>query len=131
LSKVQSSTGKGGNVGVFGNQVGLVNSFINASGNTGGGTVLIGGDLQGKGILPNALQTYVDSRSQIFANGLLTGDGGKVIVWADRSTQFLGAIAAKGGEVSGDGGFVEVSGKESLDYRGSTNTLAPHGKIGT
>jgi CHAT domain-containing protein len=128
---VSSSTGKGGNVGVFGNQVGLVNSFINASGNTGGGTVLIGGDLQGKGILPNALQTYVDSRSQIFANGLLTGDGGKVIVWADRSTQFLGAIAAKGGEVSGDGGFVEVSGKESLDYRGSTNTLAPHGKIGT
>jgi CHAT domain-containing protein len=128
---VSSSTGKGGNVGVFGNQVGLVNSFINASGNTGGGTVLIGGDLQGKGILPNALQTYVDSRSQIFANGLLTGDGGKVIVWADRSTQFLGAIAAKGGDVSGDGGFVEVSGKENLDYRGSTNTLAPNGKIGT
>jgi len=128
---VSSAILKGGNVGIFGNQVGLVNSLIDASGINGGGTVLIGGDFQGKGIAPNALQTYVDASSKILANGLLVGDGGKVIVWADRSTQFSGAIAAKGGEISGNGGFVEVSGKENLDYRGSTNALAPHGKIGT
>ena len=73
----------------------------------------------------------MDASSKILTNGLLVGDGGKVIVWSDRSTQFFGAIAAKGGEISGDGGFVEVSGKQNLDYRGSTNALAPHGKIGT
>jgi len=128
---VSSATTKGGNIGVFGNQVGLVNSLIDASGINGGGTVLIGGTFQGKGIAPNALQTYVDASSKILANGLLVGDGGRVIVWSDRSTQFLGAIAAKGGDVSGNGGFVEVSGKQNLDYRGSTNALAPHGKIGT
>ena len=128
---VSSNTSKGGNVGVFGNQVGLVNSLIDASGINGGGTVLIGGNFQGKGIAPNALQTYVDSSSKILANGLLVGDGGKVIVWADRSTQFFGAIAAKGGDISGNGGFVEVSGKQNLDYQGSVNTLAPFGKTGT
>ena len=128
---VSSAISKGGNVGIFGNQIGLVNSLIDASGINGGGTVLIGGDFQGKGIAPNALQTYVDASSKILTNGLLVGDGGKVIVWSDRSTQFFGAITAKGGEISGDGGFVEVSGKQNLDYRGSTNALAPHGKIGT
>ncbi|MDX2257071.1 MAG: CHAT domain-containing protein [Pseudanabaenaceae cyanobacterium bins.39] len=128
---VASSNGQGGNVGVFGNQVGLVNAKIDASGRTGGGTVLIGGDLQGKGIVPNALQSYVDASSTILANGLLTGDGGKVIVWADRSTQFYGVIAARGGAIAGNGGFVEVSGKENLDYRGNTDTRAPNGITGT
>ncbi|NUN63345.1 CHAT domain-containing protein [Pseudanabaena biceps] len=128
---VSSAVTRGGNVGIFGNQVGLVNAQVNASGSIGGGTVLIGGDLQGKGIAPNALQTYVDASSKILANGLLTGDGGKVIVWADRSTQFLGAIAARGGEISGNGGFVEVSGEENLSYQGDTDTRATNGTTGT
>ncbi|MDX2253942.1 MAG: filamentous hemagglutinin N-terminal domain-containing protein, partial [Pseudanabaenaceae cyanobacterium bins.39] len=127
---VSSDSAKGGNVGIFGNQVGLVNSLINASGSTGGGNVLIGGDLQGKGIAPNALQTYVDGNSQILANGTLTGDGGKVIIWADRSTQFYGAIAARGGDISGNGGFVEVSGKDNLVYQGNTDTRAINGTTG-
>ncbi|PZU96351.1 MAG: hypothetical protein DCE90_09860 [Pseudanabaena sp.] len=128
---VSSDIGKGGSIGIFGNQVGLVNAQVNASGATGGGTVLIGGDFQGKGIAPNALQTYIDGSSKILANGLLTGDGGRVIVWADRSTQFLGAIAARGGEISGNGGFVEVSGKEDLSYQGDTDTRATNGATGT
>ena len=128
---VSSATSQGGKVGIFGDQVGLVNAQINASGATGGGVVLIGGDLQGKGTVPNALQTYVDRNSQITANGLLVGDGGKVIIWADRSTQFYGAIAAQGGKILGNGGFVEVSGKQNLDYQGLTNTLANNGKTGT
>ncbi|MBD2175859.1 CHAT domain-containing protein [Pseudanabaena sp. FACHB-1998] len=127
---VSSNIAKGGNVGIFGNQVGLVNSLINASGNTGG-TVLIGGDFQGKGVVPNALQTYVNSSSQIFANGLLTGDGGKVIIWADRATQFYGAITARGGDISGNGGFVEVSGKQNLVFDGNVDVRAANGKIGT
>jgi len=128
---VSSDSGKGGNIGVFGKQVGLVNAQVNASGATGGGTVLIGGDVQGKGTVPNALQTYIDASSNIFANGLLTGDGGKVIIWADRSTQFYGAIAARGGDISGNGGFVEVSGKDNLIYQGSTDTRAINGNTGT
>ncbi|MCY7333311.1 MAG: filamentous hemagglutinin N-terminal domain-containing protein [Pseudanabaena sp. CAN_BIN31] len=131
LVDVSSDVAKGGNVGIFGNQVGLVNAQINASGKTGGGTVLIGGDLQGKGIAPNALQAYVSPSSSILADGLFAGNGGKVIVWADDFTRFLGAISAKGGDISGDGGFVEVSGKQNLDFRGQVNTLAPKGVTGS
>ncbi|MBI2509680.1 MAG: hypothetical protein HYV99_06890, partial [Betaproteobacteria bacterium] len=41
--------GKGGTVHILGNLVGLIDSAsINASGETGGGTVLVGGDFQGR-----------------------------------------------------------------------------------
>ncbi|MEA5487420.1 MULTISPECIES: CHAT domain-containing protein [Pseudanabaena] len=128
---VSSPDSKAGNVGIFGEKVGLVNAQIDASGVLGGGTVLIGGNLQGIGIAPNAFRTFVDRNSKIDVSALLNGDGGTAIVWADQTTRFLGSILAKGGTLSGDGGFVEVSGKQNLDYRGNVNTLAPNGKTGT
>ena len=128
---VSSPDSKAGNIGVFGEKVGLVNAQIDASGVLGGGTVLIGGNLQGNGITPNALRTFVDRNSKIDVSALLNGDGGTAIVWADQTTRFLGSILAKGGTQSGDGGFVEVSGKQNLDYRGNVNTLSPNGKTGT
>jgi filamentous hemagglutinin family protein len=128
---VSSQTAKGGNVGVFGEKVGLVNAKIDAFGLTGGGTVLVGGDFQGKGTVPNSLRTFVDSKSKIDVSALLNGNGGKAIAWADLVIRFYGSIVAQGGTQSGDGGLVEVSGKQSLDYRGNVNTLAPNGKTGT
>ncbi|PZO38864.1 MAG: hypothetical protein DCF19_15435 [Pseudanabaena frigida] len=128
---VSSALATGGNIGIFGERVGLVNAQVEASGWTGGGTVLIGGDLQGKGIAPNALRTFIDANSRINVSAILQGDGGKAIVWADQSTRFLGTITANAGAIYGNGGFVEVSGKANLDYRGSVSTLAPNGKIGT
>ena len=128
---VSSVDSKAGNVGVFGEKVGLVNAQIDASGALGGGTVLIGGSFQGNGIAPNALRTFVNSSSKIDVSALLSGNGGTAIVWSNLNTRFLGTIVAKGGNLSGDGGFVEVSGKQNLDYRGNVNTLAPNGKIGT
>ncbi|MEX0269982.1 CHAT domain-containing protein [Leptolyngbyaceae cyanobacterium UHCC 1019] len=121
----------GGNVAIVGTQVGLVGATIDASGSNGGGTVQIGGGYQGKGTLPNAAQTYISSDSLIKANATQQGNGGRVIVWADQSTQFGGSISARGGAAAGDGGFVEVSGKENLLYRGIVDTTAPKGTIGT
>jgi hypothetical protein len=37
----------------------------------------------------------------------------QVIVWADQVTGFYGNISARGGLNFGNGGFVEVSGKET------------------
>ncbi len=128
---VSSPASKAGNVGLFGEKVGLVNAQINASGALGGGTVLIGGNFQGNGIAPNALKTFVNSSSKIDVSAILRGNAGTAIVWSDLNTRFLGSIIAKGGTLSGDGGFVEVSGKQNLDYRGNVNTLATNGKIGT
>jgi filamentous hemagglutinin family protein len=128
---VSGSSGQGGTVHVLGTNVGLVGVKINASGTTGGGTVLIGGDYQGKGSIPNAQFTYVSPDSAIIADALHSGNGGKVIIWSDQTTSFNGDITAKGGATTGDGGFVEVSGKENLLFQGRVYTSSTNGKSGT
>ncbi|MBI5658621.1 MAG: filamentous hemagglutinin N-terminal domain-containing protein [Nitrosomonadales bacterium] len=122
----------GGTVKVLGDKVGLFGvANINVSGDAGGGTALIGGNFQGKGPEQNATQTYVGSGATINADAISNGNGGKVIVWANDTTRYYGSISAKGGAQSGDGGFVEVSGKHALDFNGAVTTLAPNGRIGT
>jgi filamentous hemagglutinin family protein len=121
----------GGNVQIFGNKVDLLDAKINASGNNGGGLVLIGGDFQGQGTVPRAFSTNVTQNSIITADSNINGKGGRVIIWADDATHFLGKISTRGGTAGGDGGFVEVSGKNFLDYRGQVDALAPFGKVGT
>lgn len=128
---VASNSAIGGSVNVVGNQVGLVGANINASGLTGGGIVRVGGDYQGQGTLPNAAQTIVSPDTTINADAIQSGDGGRVIIWSDQSTQFFGNISARGGATAGNGGLVEVSGKENLLYRGNVNTTAPNGTTGT
>jgi hypothetical protein len=126
-------TAPGGRVEVLGtNSVALLeNATIDVSAPTGGGTILIGGDFQGRGTVPNAKRTYVSDKVTINADALTNGNGGKVIVWADEVTGFYGSISARGGLESGHGGLVEVSGKEHLIFRGQVNTSAVNGLPGT
>src|SRR5919199_2135275 len=130
VSSPTNQRGVGGNVNVSGDKVGLIAANINASGTDGGGTVRIGGDFQGQGTLPNASRTFVSDDTSINADALSTGNGGRVIVWADETTRFLGQISARGGLNSGNGGFAEVSGKQSLDFQGLADLLAPAGNVG-
>jgi filamentous hemagglutinin family protein len=125
--------GKGGTIHVLGDKVGLLgNASVNASGETGGGTVLVGGDYQGKNPeVQNAWRTYFGPDATAKADAITSGDGGKVIVWADDITRFYGTISARGGAQSGNGGFVETSGKRSLDFMGLVDTRAPSGATGT
>jgi len=89
-------------------------AIVDASNSKKAGTVLVGGDYQGKNPnIQNAKSTHVEPGATILANGLETGDGGKVIVWGDDLISFYGQIQAKGGEVSGNGGFVEISSPKS------------------
>jgi filamentous hemagglutinin family protein len=132
LNASNLATGQaGGTVNVLGDKVGLFNANINASGSNGGGTVLIGGNYQGKGKTPNASSTFVSSDSMINANAVENGNAGRVIVWADNTTRFFGNITARGGRNSGNGGFVEVSGKENLLFAGLVDTSAANGQQGT
>jgi len=121
----------GGTTAVLGEQVGAINAAINASGTHGGGTILLGGDYKGAGDVPNARVTVVDEPSSLHADALDSGDGGRIIAWADDTTRFFGSISARGGAQGGDGGFVEVSGKDFLDFQGNVDTLASHGNPGT
>ncbi len=54
------------------------------------------------------------AETDINADSLLTGNGGRVIVWADEATGFSDNVNVRGGSEFGNGGFVEVSGRESL-----------------
>lgn len=122
----------GGTVKVLGEQVALLeNTRIDASGDLSGGTVLIGGNRQGKGSEQNARQTSVAKNTLITADALTSGSGGNVVVWADGTTNFNGIISAQGGKGSGDGGQAEVSGKQELVYQGFADLRATNGKTGT
>jgi CHAT domain-containing protein len=123
--------GVGGEVNILGSQVAIVDANISASGANGGGTIRIGGDYKGEGTIPNSLRTFVGNNSTINADALLNGNGGKVTIWSDETTRFLGNISARGGSVSGNGGFVEVSGKQNLDFQGLVDLRSPFGDLGT
>jgi len=131
--EARGSSGRGGEVSALGVRVGVVgHGVIDASGDNGGGTVLVGGDYQGANPgVQNAERTYIGADGVIRADAMTTGDGGRVIAWADGDTRFFGSISAKGGNQSGNGGFVETSGKEGLDAFGSVTTAAPRGQGGT
>ena len=131
FAAVVSPSSPGGSINILGDYIALINANVNASGVHGGGTVQIGGGYQGLGTVPNASRTFVDSDSVIQADALEAGDGGQVIIWADEITQFLGEISARGGLETGNGGFVEVSGLQSLDFHGQVDTSAFHGNVGT
>jgi filamentous hemagglutinin family protein len=123
----------GGNVIVTGRHVALVDqASIDVAGDTGGGKVMVGGEFQGKGIdVPSAQAVFVGKDVVINADAVSKGDGGKVIVWSDNATRYYGNITARGGAQAGDGGFVEVSGKNYLDFGGQADLFAPAGNSGT
>ncbi|MDB6011205.1 MAG: hypothetical protein JWL65_3455 [Gammaproteobacteria bacterium] len=128
-----TGAGTGGNVQVLGNRVGLTgDAVVDASGQTGGGTVLIGGDTHGNNpTIQNAALTYVGPQAQVDADASHSGAGGKVVVWSDQQTQMYGTISARGGPVGGDGGFVETSSASKLDFTGEVDLRAPRGAAGT
>ena len=122
----------GGEVKLLGEQVGLVGQAgVDASGRTGGGTVLVGGDFQGQNSdVQNAKASYIGADVRIAVDATEAGDGGKAIVWADGATRFLGTASARGGASAGNGGLVEVSGKDWLAFTGQVDTSAPAGRAG-
>jgi filamentous hemagglutinin family protein len=129
---------KGGTVQVLGEHAGLLdNAVVDVSGTHGGGTVLVGGDYQGRSlsgvegeIIPNAEVTYMAKDAVIKADATDTGNGGKVILWADNTARAYGSIYARGGASGGDGGFVETSGKKYIDFTANVDTRAPYGIAG-
>ena len=120
----------GGSIHLLGDQVDVVGAEIDASGESGG-EILIGGDYQGKGDVKNAENTNVDESTTIRADAGNNGDGGRVIIWSDDTTNSFARITARGGLVSGDGGFVETSGKKILNFGQPVDVSAINGRAGT
>ena len=123
---------------MLGERIGLVGTTrIDASGITDGGHVHVGGNYlggaqlaEGETRLPSAQRLVMGQQAAITANAGDHGDGGRVILWSDQHTRFGGKITARGGVHSGDGGFVETSGKETLTVLGHVDAGADHGAAG-
>ncbi len=104
---------------------------IDVSADFGGGTVLIGGDFQGKNPnISNALVVKTWPEATIDASARMDGDGGRVVLWADEANYFYGKISSEGGAEGGNGGFVEISSPGGFDFGGLVSTLAPNGQTG-
>jgi len=118
-------TAAGGNVAVSG-------TVAARDANGFGGEILVGGDYRGGNAeIANAAKTHVGASAVLDASASShNGDGGRVIVWADNATAFLGALEARAGEQGGDGGFAEVSGKHSLAFDGAVDLSAAAGERG-
>ena len=127
------SAGTGGDIRLVGDRVAVnAGTTVDASGSSGGGQILVGGDLQGgNAAVQNAQRTYVDANATLKADATDSGNGGRVVVWADENTRYYGTISAQGGPNGGNGGTVEVSGKVNLDYAGTVKLGAPQGMGGT
>jgi filamentous hemagglutinin family protein len=130
--RAQNSDQTGGEIQILGERLGIwENARIDASGEFGGGKVLIGGDFQGNNPeIFNSTVTVVDKHVEIDVSAGKQGDGGTAIIWADKGVQFSGHIIGHGGRDEGNGGFVEVSGKAHLQFLGRVDLHAPNGKTG-
>lgn len=124
--------GSGGSVDVTAQSVAVGSSaYVNAGGTAAGGEVRIGGGLQGnEADLANAETTVVEAGSLILADSW-EGDAGRVIVWADADTTFDGEISVNATGAVGNGGFVEVSGKQNLLFSGDVSMGSANGSNGT
>jgi len=116
---VTSATGAGGGgaIAVLGQRVGITgDALLDASGDSGGGSVLVGGGYQGAdALLPNARMTYFGKQASIRADARVSGQGGKVVLWSQDATRAYGSMSARGGA----GGLVETSG-HYLDVNGAS-----------
>ena len=108
---------KGGTVQILGEKVGLLGEAkIDVSGDAGGGTVLVGGDYQGKNPdVRNASVTYMSKDATINADAINNGDGGRIIIWSDNATRAYGLLSVDGGVEAGNGGFIETSSRNWMD----------------
>lgn len=114
----------GGEIGMRGDMVGQFGAVhADAMGEGDGGNITI---------YANEV-VALSSGSLTTANAAEYGDGGEIIVYSPETALFWdGArIEAKGGSISGDGGFVEVSGKERVYIRGMVDASATNGVAGT
>jgi len=133
LGDIVSRGDVGGRVWVQAEDIQLAASAtVDVSGQFGGGQALIGGGYLGRlEGFRNAQSLYVADGAKIYADAVLAGNGGEVILWSDNSTHFHGLISAQGGTQSGDGGLVETSSLNQLSVSGKVSTHARSGQTGT
>ena len=124
-----SATGQGGKVTIEGRNIHLTAAGkTSATGKTGGGQVYVGGGWQGKdGKIRNASKVVMDKAATVDVSATQGGNGGTAVLWSEDYTNFQGAITARGGADSGNGGQVETSSRGNLQAFGDVDASASAG----
>ena len=150
LVRAVSVTGEGGSIELLAASSDVINTGrLDARANNGdGGTVNIEahryaqtGELNASGAnigdggfanihAKDTIVLHTDSESHIDAG--TQGNGGEMIVYADNATWYRegSEISARGGTIAGDGGFVEVSGRNVVAVESPVDIGANNGKGG-
>ncbi len=129
---VSSAIGPGGAITVTGHDIVLDRgATLDASGANGGGSIRVGGGFKGKdATVANATTVSADASVTARADATGNGDGGNIVFWSDDATRLAGNLSVRGGAAGGDGGSIEVSGKQDLRYSGRADGRAPLGRTG-
>lgn len=120
------SQGTGGEISIIGKEIRMrSDAFFNASGATGGGTVLLGDHPS----YPLAERLTVESGALIQVNATERGTGGTVRMNSSEATRFFGRVEAKGlGEA--DGGLFKLSGQKKIDSQWNLSCASEKGLAG-
>ena len=102
-------------------------SMIDVTGEHQGGSVFAGKD-PAFDTSPKAI--FTDPNASINASATENGDGGSVILWSEELNLYKGTILVRGGDLGGNGGFVDISSPKGLFPSGRVDAMAPLGKQG-
>ncbi|MCE9650790.1 MAG: filamentous hemagglutinin N-terminal domain-containing protein [Parvibaculum sp.] len=106
----------------------LVDSVVNVS----GAVLASSAHEEGGDIVLTADNITTTGSAVLKADAGTNGDGGTIYGYADKVGKYDGIFSAQGGSQSGNGGFIETSGKKvQIAENISVNTLADHGTTGT
>lgn len=127
-----AGTGTGGSIRIGGRDLFFVASHLEAGGDAGGGSIDAGGRRNNDDpAAPNSQTVYANAAANFRASARRSGNGGNILLWSDDATTVSGNLEARGGAQSGDGGMIEVSGKESTRFGGMADAGAVNGRSGT
>lgn len=125
---IKATGSKGGKVRVKTTGDVLVDSgtVIDASGETAGGSIVLGGNaLIGETLIAKTVDILAGS--SLIADATQSGTGGDIIIWSTDASRFNGSISARGDE----GGFAEVSSTGLLGFYGQVDLSGRSGVNGT
>ncbi|MBX7066140.1 MAG: hypothetical protein K1X28_02805 [Parachlamydiales bacterium] len=116
-----------GEIEILAREINLTGAQISAANESNAGNIFIGRSEFRK---QTASKVRIDSDTFLNASSLIEGNGGTILIWSDDQTDFLGRVESRGGALSGNGGFIEVSSKKELICQGSIDRRAPCGVPG-
>lgn len=112
---VASSGGEGGDIFIFGETITVFDDSVIIANGEEGGRIFVGSAHTTDGVdFTTAENITVGTNALFDVSAGEVGNAGEAILFANQDLTFNGYVIATGGTTSGDGGFVELSGKETL-----------------